>query len=192
MKKGISLIVLVITIIVMIIIAAVVVISLSNTGIIDRADQAVKLTNEKQVQDLAAMIWSEKYIDKYRGEDLTREVLEELEVEGITADDWNITITDSGITVKDKVTSAKEISFTIDGTSYKALEGMTWVDWLISSYNTAEATITSDNIYIAGKRVTKSSADETLELGTNVIVLGNAYGLKATGGSNTHGGASNE
>ena len=47
MKKGISLIVLVITIIVMIILAAVVVISLSNTGIIDRADQAVKLTNEK-------------------------------------------------------------------------------------------------------------------------------------------------
>ena len=182
MKKGISLIVLVITIIVMIIIAAVVVISLSNTGIIDRADQAVQLTNEKQVQDLAAMIWSEKYMDKYRGEDLTREVLEELEAEGITTDDWNITITDSGITVKDKVTSAKEISFTIDGTSYKALEGMTWVDWIISSYNTAEATITSDNIYIAGKRVTKSSADETLELGTNVIVLGNAYGLKATGG----------
>ena len=192
MKKGISLIVLVITIIVMIIIAAVVVISLSNTGIIDRADQAVKLTNEKQVQDLAAMIWSEKYMDKYRGEDLTREVLEELEVEGITADDWNITITDSGITVKDKVTSAKEISFTIDGTSYKALEGMTWVDWLISSYNTAEATITSNNIYIAGKRVTKSSADETLELGTNVIVLGNAYGLKATGGSNTHSGSTSE
>ena len=194
MKKGISLIVLVITIIVMIIIAAVVVISLSNTGIIDRADQAVKLTNEKQVQDLAAMIWAEKYMDEYRGEDLTREVLEELEAEGITADDWNITITDSGITVKDKVASAKEISFTIDGTSYKALEGMTWVDWLISSYNTAEATITSDNIYIAGKRVTKSSADETLELGTNVIVLGNAYGLKATGGSANaeHGGATND
>ena len=190
MKKGISLIVLVITIIVMIIIAATVVISLSNTGIIDRADQAVQLTNEKQVQDLAAMVWAEKYMDKYRGEDLTREVLEELEAEGITADDWNITITDSGITVKDKVTSAKEISFTIDGTSYKALEGMTWVDWLISSYNTAEATITSDNIYIAGKRVTKSSADETLELGTNVIVLGNAYGLKATGGSGPHSGGS--
>ncbi len=192
MKKGISLIVLVITIIVMIIIAATVVISLSNTGIIDRADQAVQLTNEKQVQDLAAMVWAEKYMDQYRGEDLTREVLEELEAEGITADDWNITITDSGITVKDKVTSAKEIAFTIDGTSYKALEGMTWVDWLISSYNTAEATITSNNIYIGGKRVTKSSADETLELGTNVIVLGNAYGLKATGGSNTHSGATND
>ena len=189
MKKGISLIVLVITIIVMIIIAATVVISLSNTGIIDRADQAVQLTNEKQVQDFAAMVWAEKYMDEYRGEDLTREVLEELEAEGITADDWNITITDSGITVKNKVVSAKEISFTIDGTSYKALEGMTWVDWLVSSYNTAEATITSDNIYIGGKRVIKSSADETLELGTNVIVSGNAYGLKSTGGtSDQHGG----
>ena len=75
---------------------------LSNTGIIDRADQAVQLTNEKQVQDLAAMIWSEKYMDKYRGEDLTREVLEELEAEGITADDWNITITDTGVSVSKK------------------------------------------------------------------------------------------
>ena len=65
MKKGISLIVLVITIIVMIILAATVVISLSNTGIIDRADQAVQLTNEKQVQDLAAMVGAEKYMDEY-------------------------------------------------------------------------------------------------------------------------------
>ena len=44
-KQGISLIVLVITIIVMIILAAAVVITLSNTGIIDRAGKAVDLTN---------------------------------------------------------------------------------------------------------------------------------------------------
>ena len=60
MKKGISLIVLVITIIVMIILAASVVITLSNTGVINRASEAVNLTNEAAVQDLAALIWAEK------------------------------------------------------------------------------------------------------------------------------------
>ena len=50
MKKGISLIVLVITIIVMIILAASVVITLSNTGIIERANHATQLTNKNQLQ----------------------------------------------------------------------------------------------------------------------------------------------
>ena len=50
MKKGISLIVLVITIIVMIILAASVVLTLSNTGIIERADLAVQATNKNQLQ----------------------------------------------------------------------------------------------------------------------------------------------
>ena len=50
MKKGISLIVLVITIIVMIILAASVVLTLSNTGIIERANHATQLTNKNQLQ----------------------------------------------------------------------------------------------------------------------------------------------
>ena len=76
MKKGISLIVLVITIIVMIILAASVVITLSNTGVIDRAGQAVDLTNEAQVQDLAALIWADAYMDNLRGQDLIDKVTE--------------------------------------------------------------------------------------------------------------------
>ena len=61
MKKGISLIVLVITIIVMIILAASVVISLSNTGIIEKATQAVNLSNEVQVQDMRIKIMAQSY-----------------------------------------------------------------------------------------------------------------------------------
>ena len=53
-KKGISLIVLVITIIVMIILAAAVVITLSNTGIINRASDAVDKTNTQQIVNLAS------------------------------------------------------------------------------------------------------------------------------------------
>ena len=30
----------------------------------------------------------------------------------------------------------KLITFTIDGTTYQAIDGMTWGEWLVSSYNT--------------------------------------------------------
>ena len=49
-KKGISLIVLVITIIFMIILAATIVISLNNANVIDSANKAVKDTNKNSLQ----------------------------------------------------------------------------------------------------------------------------------------------
>ncbi|MBR6641258.1 MAG: leucine-rich repeat protein [Clostridia bacterium] len=85
MKKGISLIVLVITIIVMIILAASVVISLSNSGVINRADYAVNETNTKlemtKLELLQAEVLAEghgkigvtEYIDKLKEEDLIEE-----------------------------------------------------------------------------------------------------------------------
>ncbi len=101
-KKGISLIVLVITIIVMIILAASVVITLSNTGIINRANRAVELTNESQVQDLAALIWADAYMDELRGTDLVNKVKEDLDKKGIKEAEWKITVTDSGVSVINK------------------------------------------------------------------------------------------
>ena len=101
-KKGISLIVLVITIIVMIILAAAVVITLTSSGVIDRASHAVNLTNEAQVQDLAALTWSDCYLDKYRGDALVEEVTRRLGEQGVSVEEWQITITDTGIVVKDK------------------------------------------------------------------------------------------
>ncbi len=104
-KKGISLIVLVITIIVMIILAASVVISLNSTSVIDRANQAVKLSDEKQVQNLAAIIWSETYLNNERDENLERIVKEELAKQGVTEDKWNIQVSNSGISVTNKSTN---------------------------------------------------------------------------------------
>ena len=104
-RKGISLIVLVITIIVMMILAASVVITLSNTGIVERASQAVQLTDEKQVQDMAAIAWADCYIEEYRGSALVEEVTRRLASQGVSTTDWNITITDTGVTVKDKNSS---------------------------------------------------------------------------------------
>ena len=115
MKKGISLIVLVITIIVMIILAASVVITLSNTGVINRASQAVDATNESQVQDLAALIWADAYMDNKRGTDLVNEVTTKLGEQGVTADKWNITVTDTGVTVTNKNSSSTTLGSLIKG-----------------------------------------------------------------------------
>jgi len=63
-KKGVSLIVLIITIIVMIILAGTIILSLNNTGIIKKAQGAVDVTNEKEVQQLVALLWAEAYMDE--------------------------------------------------------------------------------------------------------------------------------
>ena len=101
-KKGISLIVLVITIIVMIILAASVVITLSNTGIINKANQAVQLTDEKQVQDLASLIWADAYMDSAKRDDIVNVVMQELAKQGITDENWNIVVNDKGVTITSK------------------------------------------------------------------------------------------
>ncbi len=98
-EKGISLIVLVITIIVMVIIATTIVISLKNAGIIDKANQAIDLTNESQVQDFAALVWADAYTNNKRDENLIESVKIKLEEQGITEQNWQINITNTGITI---------------------------------------------------------------------------------------------
>ena len=62
MKKGISLIVLVITIIVMIIIAGAIIISLNSTNIIDKANTAVDSSNEAELKSLVALTYMNQYV----------------------------------------------------------------------------------------------------------------------------------
>ena len=102
-KQGISLIVLVITIIVMIILAASVVITLSNTGIIDKANQAVSESNISTIQTAAQLAWSDAYLDGKRGTELIGAV----ETELLKADKdykqkYNVTISDTGVNVTSK------------------------------------------------------------------------------------------
>ncbi len=123
-KKGISLIVLVITIIVMIILAAAVVISLSNTGVIDRASQAVDLTNEAQVQDLAALVWADAYLDNKRGDALVEYVEEKLRGNGIILSDWEITISDTGILIKAKDPLLNAKGTVPNGATYTKSDGI--------------------------------------------------------------------
>ena len=107
-KRGISLIVLVITIIVMIILAASVVISLNNTGIIDKANTAVQLTDERQIQDLASLIWAEAYLDETRTDTIENVVKDKLEEQGVTEDKWNIQVSNTGVTVTSKSNGSAE------------------------------------------------------------------------------------
>lgn len=90
----------------MIILAASVVITLSNTGIINKANQAVDLTNAQQVQDLAALLWADAYMNNLRDEELAGEVTRKLGEQGVTASEWNITVTNAGITVTSKDNSS--------------------------------------------------------------------------------------
>ena len=103
-KSGISLIVLVITIIVMIILAGSIILSLSNSGIIGKAQDAVDANNLKQVQQLASLAWSEAYLDKLEDSsvDLEARVLQALEDNDVNIDKYAITVTDSGVKVKQK------------------------------------------------------------------------------------------
>ncbi len=168
-KQGISLIVLVITIIVMIILAASVVITLSNTGVINRASQAVDLTNEAAVQDLAALTWADAYMDNLRGQDLIDKVTEELEEQGVTADKWNITVTDTGVTVTNKNSSSSTgLGSLITAANYgdkvdytATVNGTTYDDWQIYYHN-------SEYVYL----ISESYVDEvSLDKGTTVASL---------------------
>ena len=105
MKKGISLIVLVITIIVMIVLAASVVITLNNSNIITKANDATQRTNTAQVEQLANIAWAEGYVEKLRGESLNSYVQEAMKN---YTDDYTITVTDKGVSVTEG--SSKKIN----------------------------------------------------------------------------------
>ncbi len=99
-KKAVSLIVLVITIIVMIILAGTIILSLNNSGIIEKAQSAVDETNLKEVQTLASLKWAEAFVDgNTTQEQLEEEVLKRLNDEKLDLTPYEITVTDKGVKV---------------------------------------------------------------------------------------------
>lgn len=63
-KSGISLIVLVITMIVMIKLAAAIILSLSNSGIIGKANSAVQANNVAQIKESVALLQMDEMINE--------------------------------------------------------------------------------------------------------------------------------
>ena len=100
-KKGISLIVLVITIIVMVILAGAIILTLNNSGIINKASSAVEETNLATAKEVASLAWAEAYADGARTvEDLEQAVLEAFTNNKINKDDYIIEIDTTGVEVK--------------------------------------------------------------------------------------------
>jgi len=100
-KKGISLIVLVITIIVMIVLAGAIILSLNNSGIIGKANEAVKSTDEATLKELAQLGWAEAYADGARtAEELKVGVEKALEDNNLKPEDYLLNVTTKGVTAK--------------------------------------------------------------------------------------------
>ena len=100
-KQGISLIVLVITIIVMIILAGAIVLTLNNSGIISKAEDAVEQTNLATIRELAQMAWAEAYMDGARTEQELKAAVNEVLTENKITEDmykgYTIEVTTSGV-----------------------------------------------------------------------------------------------
>ena len=100
-KQAISLIVLVITIIIMIVLAGAIILTLNNSGIINKAGEAVRQTNEATVKEVASLGWAEAYADGARTAEELREGVEAaLEKNNIDTEDYGMIVTTSGVTIK--------------------------------------------------------------------------------------------
>ena len=75
------------------------------------------------------------------------------------------------------------ISFTIDGTSYQAEDGMTWAQWVDSSYNTDGFTVdVVDNTIRNRATYLYTSSNMQFVYSSNTVISGGAYTF-ASGGA---------
>lgn len=107
------------------------------------------------------------------------------EVENATSYD----IYADGVSIGTVEAAANLISFTIDGTSYQAEEGMTWVDWVASSYNTGGLYIIEGNTrvifsngtdYVSSEGFPGDYANNT----SQIVANGTYYKFSSGGGAN--------
>ena len=105
-KSGISLITLVITIIIMIILAGAIILTLTNSGIFDKANDAVSKYSLKQVQAIADLAWAEAYADNIRDKDGLQKAVDKALKDNDLDDKYKAVVDEKGVTVTEKVESA--------------------------------------------------------------------------------------
>lgn len=98
-KKGISLIVLVITIIIMIILAATIIISLNNSGIISKANKAVKDTNEQELKQIANLAWGEAFLNGATDTEYKEAIKNALINNKLNPEDYGIIANNKGVKI---------------------------------------------------------------------------------------------
>lgn len=161
-KRGISLIVLVITIIVMIILAATIIISLNNTGIIDNASMAKDMTDEKTIDEMVQVTWLDGKSKKFTGDALRKYVMDNLK--NVIPEEK---MTDYRISVTDRLASVAKITTKVSD-EWKAS-----VTKLIG-----EVPIPNGFYYVGGTKndglvISDVQSDE--DKGVSSVLLGNQY-----------------
>jgi len=95
-------------------------------------------------------------------------------------------VIEGGNNVLGTYTPVTLISFTIGDMSYQAEEGMTWAQWVASSYNNNGWDVNSEgHIYRYHATVTTDTNQTTYCNSTDEIIAGNAYGVATTPGGST-------
>ncbi len=106
-----------------------------------------------------------------------------LRIDGVEVTDYENVII-NGVSYKCKGKTL--ISFTVAGTSYQAEEGMTWAEWIASSYNTGGLYLDNSNS-VSGNTLGLVSTDgNSSEKGTDVIVADYAYTYYIPGGGGSN------
>ncbi|MBQ8044423.1 MAG: type II secretion system protein [Clostridia bacterium] len=199
-KQGVSLIVLVITIIVMIILAGTIILSLNNSGIIDKAQEAVDKTNEAQLKQIVQVGWAEAYASGARTEEeLKAGVDAVIEKNKLDVSNYDIVVTTSGVTVtrKGTITGWRQEGLTVtngtqtlqigdsieyDETNDGTITGLTATDWkvlgasvdgelLIMSTNDVES-----NYILGGDEDLEESQNDWLTGGEELNEICRPYG----------------
>ena len=113
-RRGISLIVLVITIIVMIILASVIILSLNNSGIIERASEATSKHNLAQVKTMANIGYAEGIAEGlYADSELTDYTKNYLEKAGVDFSDFGVTVVRGKVIVTENKNAWVRDGFTV-------------------------------------------------------------------------------
>ena len=92
----------------MIILASAIIISLSNSNVINKANEAVSKTNMAQIKQMAVMAWADAYLENAnikneanRLEKIKETVEQSLINQGIDMTKYDIISTDNGVDVKE-------------------------------------------------------------------------------------------
>lgn len=192
-KRAISLIVLVVTIIVLAILAATVIVTISNSGIINRSEDTVKSYDLTQVRDMANLAWAEALIE-YSGQsgvtDTTYQdyVQTYLTNAGVDITDYNVTASMSGVsvTLREDQTTTEYAGLTItvdtEGFTFIPVDGAEVTDERIANLQVGDKVIYGDYVYVYGqeKDRTIGIVQGTLE-DTDTSVMSSWVNLDAEG-----------
>ncbi len=152
-KRGISLIVLVITIIVMIILAGTVIMSLDDSKIFDRAQEAVNKTNIQSIQNIISTAWAKAYMNGAKTDEAYQQYIDRALAEnGIEESDYPgyvLSVTTRGAELLDtsfwkqtRTTVTNGVltlqvgdSIEYDATNGGSITGLTSTEWAVLGAN---------------------------------------------------------